>query len=430
MRSLVILGIIFGGLAGLILVQYQLLNTGLQLEKARMDEQMIQLLKNVEQHLEKDSHLVQQILLLHHLEQQKDDAAKIGAVQENVNGKLGQLIDTLLQKEDLQLRYGFALTRGYQLSPALVSHDYEHQASKGYQQYSKLLKGSIPLDCQCELFLHIQVQNLFALLLGNLSGIVVPSLLFILLILVGAVALYGAAKRLKRLDNIKNDFINNLTHELKTPTFTLQLLSKLLRVNLEGNKVAASFEQLDRMDLEIRQLNTHIEKVLELASLEKGHYQMDMEKRSVHSLLHEIRGTCETMLHARQGQLHWDLSATKDQLQIDPSHIKNVVINLVDNAVKYADKRPELSIGTQNREGQLQIWVKDNGPGIAAADKKRIFQKFYRVSTGNLHNVKGFGLGLSYVWLIVKLHGGTISLDSKTGEGSRFMISLPLSVQD
>ncbi|HMQ48501.1 MAG TPA: HAMP domain-containing sensor histidine kinase [Saprospiraceae bacterium] len=425
MRSMAILGIIFIGLAGLILVQYRLLNTGLQLEKARMDEQMIQLLKEVDHNLGKDSNLVQLMLTLND-RPANGDTAGINSVQAKVHDKLTQLIDHLLQKEDLQLRYGFALTQGYQFSPALVERHFDAQEGKGYQQYSKLLKGGIPADCQCELFLHIQVQNVFALLLGNLAGIVWPTVLFVLLILSGAVALFGVAKRLKRLDDIKNDFINNLTHELKTPTFALQLLSKLLRVNLQENKVAASFEQLDRMDLEIKQLNTHIEKVLELASLEKGQYQLALEARNVHDLLGEIKGTCETMLQARQGRLYWNLAATKDLVKVDPSHFKNIVINLVDNAVKYADKRPEVGIGTQNKEGMLHIWVQDNGPGIESSHKKRIFQKFYRISSGNLHEVKGFGLGLSYVWHIVKMHSGTIHLESKIGEGSRFVIALPL----
>lgn len=232
--------------------------------------------------------------------------------------------------------------------------------------------------------------------------------------------------RQKRLSEVKTDFINNMTHELKTPISTIGLSSELL---LRGN----FSEDPDRLKRyaeiiykENKRLENQVERVLNVAKLDKEKLVLKKERLSLHGLILNAKESFDINQTDAGGKIILELNAVNDQLNVDPVHITNVIYNLLDNAVKYCEETPEITIRTTNTDNGLQLLIQDNGIGMKREDHKMIFDKFYRVPTGNLHNVKGFGLGLYYVKLIVEEHGGKIMLKSAPGKGSTFSLWFPI----
>jgi len=231
----------------------------------------------------------------------------------------------------------------------------------------------------------------------------------------------------KRLSEIKNDFINNMTHELKTPISTIGLSSELL---LRGD-FSESPDKLKRyaeiIFKENKRLEDQVERVLNVAKLDKDKLTLKKSSINMHELLLDAKDSFDINQTVTGGHITLELNADKHCISADSVHINNVVYNLLDNAVKYCEKTPEVVIQTENDEEFFYLTISDNGIGIKRENQKLIFDKFYRVPTGNLHNVKGFGLGLFYVKLIVEEHNGTISVKSAPGKGTSFCIKLPLN---
>lgn len=230
----------------------------------------------------------------------------------------------------------------------------------------------------------------------------------------------------KRLSEIRNDFISNMTHELKTPISTISLASQML-----GDKSipveAKNINYLSNMITEeSKKLGFHVEKVLQLAVFEKGNLELKFKETDIHDIISNVIKTFGIQIKNKNGRIIPALQADYHILEIDQVHFTNVISNLIDNAIKYTNQDPEIYVETQNENNFLTITVKDNGIGISKPDIKKIFEKFYRVSTGNIHTVKGFGLGLSYVKKIVEEHKGFIKVDSELYEGTTFKIFLPL----
>lgn len=230
----------------------------------------------------------------------------------------------------------------------------------------------------------------------------------------------------KRLSDVKTDFINNMTHELKTPISTISLSSDML---LRGD-FTNDPEKLKRyagiIYKENKRLESQVERVLNLAKMDKDTLTLSKEPFDMHELLYEVKDNFEFNQAETGGSIQLSLEASKHILNVDPVHISNVVFNLMDNAVKYCQTMPEIYIRSRNEKNGFVMEVSDNGIGIRKEDTKMIFDKFYRVPTGNVHNVKGFGLGLYYVKLIIEQHGGTINVKSAIGKGTTFHIWLPL----
>ncbi|AEA42824.1 sensor histidine kinase [Fluviicola taffensis] len=230
----------------------------------------------------------------------------------------------------------------------------------------------------------------------------------------------------KRLSEVKTDFINNMTHELKTPISTIGLSSELL---LRGN-FKDDPERLHRyaeiIYKENKRLENQVERVLNVAKLDKEKLSLKKESCSIHDLILEAKDSFDLNQTDQGGEIELVLDAVKDTLMVDEVHITNVVYNLLDNAVKYCNQIPQIVVRTWNDSNGFNLSISDNGIGMKREDIKLIFDKFYRVPTGNLHDVKGFGLGLYYVKLIVEEHGGTIQVKSQIGKGTTFTIKLPL----
>lgn len=231
----------------------------------------------------------------------------------------------------------------------------------------------------------------------------------------------------KRLSEVKTDFINNMTHELKTPISTIGLSSEtLLREDFSNDP-----ERLQRyagiIYKENKRLENQVERVLNIAKMDKEQIKLNYTLFDLHDLIQEAADVFEFNQSETGGVMQLDLQATQTLINADEVHIGNVIHNLIDNAIKYCDKEPEIKITTKHIGASIHLLIQDNGIGLKKEDTKMIFDKFFRVSTGNIHNVKGFGLGLYYVKLIIQSHGGKINVKSQIGQGTTFSIVLPIN---
>lgn len=228
----------------------------------------------------------------------------------------------------------------------------------------------------------------------------------------------------RRLSEIQKDFINNMTHEFKTPLSTIAISTAVLKDPKIVHTPERLFNYATIIENENQRLKQQVERVLQMARLEKEDIGLKKEPTDVHEL---IQDAVKSNAISSKAAISLNLQAQRSQLTADKLHLTNVFFNLLDNAIKYNSNPPEISVSTKNINGSIQIDVQDNGIGISPEDQRKIFLRFYRVPTGNLHDVKGFGLGLSYVKLIVEAQKGKISVTSKPGNGSCFSIVLPLN---
>jgi len=231
--------------------------------------------------------------------------------------------------------------------------------------------------------------------------------------------------RQKRLSEVKNDFINNMTHELKTPISTIGLSSEMLLRGDFTNEPEKVQKYAGVIFKENKRLQNQVERVLNVAKMEKDKITLKKESLDVHELIEEAKDNFEFNQLTHGGKIELNLNSTKNCIHADPVHIGNVVYNLLDNAVKYCTGEPDIVVNTFNDNKGITIEFIDNGIGMKREDIKMIFDKFYRVPTGNVHNVKGFGLGLYYVKLIIDEHNGSIDVKSSLGKGTSFKIWLP-----
>ncbi len=231
--------------------------------------------------------------------------------------------------------------------------------------------------------------------------------------------------RQKRLSEIQRDFINNMTHEFKTPLSTIAISSEVLK----DPKITHAPERLlnyaSIIQTESQRLKQHVERVLQMARLEKSDVGLKKERLDLHELIREVVQNTSVAIQEKKGEVSLELNAQNNWIEADRLHFTNVLFNLIDNAVKYNKNIPSVMISTGNIRDHIIVEVRDNGIGIGPENQKKIFHQFYRVPTGNLHDVKGFGLGLHYVKVMTELHKGKISIKSKLGEGSIFKIILP-----
>lgn len=256
-------------------------------------------------------------------------------------------------------------------------------------------------------------------------GLLYPSIILVLLILLIFIVALIVIFRQKQLNNIKNDFVNNMTHELKTPISSISLASQMLQDPVVG-KTPETLKHISKVILdETSRLSRMVEEVLKLSLFESEKQTYKMREMNVNDLLAHTSEIFSLKVASKGGKLTTILNATDDWIMADEVHFTNVIHNLMDNALKYSDKPLLLSLETWNEKDKLMISIEDNGIGIPKEDLKRVFEKFYRVPTGNKHNVKGFGLGLAYVKRIINEHKGTIKIESELNIGTKFIIALP-----
>jgi two-component system, OmpR family, phosphate regulon sensor histidine kinase PhoR len=232
--------------------------------------------------------------------------------------------------------------------------------------------------------------------------------------------------RQKRYSEVQRDFINNMTHEFKTPVSTIGISAKVLSEPeiLENPMRLKNYAGI--ISDQNKRLETQIEKVLQLAKVEKNHPELNPEAVDLNVLIADVAKGFRLHLDDRNGKLELDPRASEPIVWADRFHLTNVIYNLIDNAMKYCARNPVIGISTVNDNGRLLLHVRDNGIGIEKKYHRRIYDKFFRIPTGNIHDVKGFGIGLNYVMNIVKNHKWKIELDSTPGSGSTFTITFPV----
>lgn len=254
----------------------------------------------------------------------------------------------------------------------------------------------------------------------------VASAVLILLAVVSFLFSIRIIHRLRKADAMRTDFVNNMTHELKTPIATVGLAAEMLRD--PATDAAQARACADVISNENRRLQVLAETILQVSRMSGNHFQLDLAPVDLHDIVREAVGSFRMAVETRGGVLQLDLQAGQSIVAGDRVHLTNAVYNLVDNAVKYSPDRLEISLKTVNVSTHwVALEVRDRGRGIGRSDQRHIFERFFRVSTGDRHDVKGFGIGLNYVQQVVELHGGRVSVDSTPGVGSTFTVRLPLS---
>ena len=341
------------------------------------------------------------------------------------NSNLDSLLNYSLHDAgiDLELHYGVFTAETDSL--ALTSGPGFDQQLQNSQYRARLF----PLDLippYFDLVVHFPTNRSF--LYKQVWPLLVSSIVFSLLILISFAHTIRTISAQRRLSSQLVGFINNMTHEFKTPISTVALACEAIA----RPDVLAQEKKLLRYNKMISDENSRmhkqVEKILQMAQLEQGDFDLKIQTVLMHNLITSVLDSFSLQLEQRKGKVTIDLAAQDHRVQADLIHLTNVVQNLVDNAIKYSPEAPDISISTWNEKQGIMIRVSDSGTGINEHDHKRVFEKFYRCPTGNRHDVKGFGLGLSYVKLMVGAHNGHVSLNSRPGQGTKVDIYLPLAL--
>lgn len=263
--------------------------------------------------------------------------------------------------------------------------------------------------------------------LGSMAGILSGSLLFSLIILATFTMSLYLIIRQKKVSEMKSDFINNMTHEFKTPIATISLAADTITNPKVINDESSIKHFIGLIKKENSRMNKKVEAILQIASLDKREIDFKYKDMSLHSVIERAVDGLDIIVQQRKGKISLNLDAIKPVICGDAEHIFNLVNNLLDNAIKYSDKAPEITVSTKNTNTGIIMSVEDKGIGMSKHVQNSIFERFYRQTTGNVHDVKGFGLGLNYSRAIVDAHKGTITVSSEPGKGSRFDVFLPFN---
>lgn len=338
-----------------------------------------------------------------------------------------QFIDSLVRKElaakNIHLSYDFGI--GTANPKKATDWIYASNASLKKQK-TQFAAALFPNDLHASgQFLHINFADTNGFIWQTM-GLNLMGSGVLLLIMIGCfyIAMMTIIKQ-KKLAEIKNDFINNMTHEFKTPISTISLATQLIQEEPQAAKSESILRYLGIIKDENIRLGQQVERVLQTAQMEREEIVLKKKLVDVHALIQQVADMNAPLLQTHAGSLVLHLDAEHSQVMVDEVHISNVLNNLLDNAIKYSPEAPQVHIQTHADHQGLHIQVRDQGMGMQKDVLTAVFEPFYRVPTGNVHNVKGFGLGLSYVKKIVEAHGGSVQVSSKLGVGSTFEITIP-----
>lgn len=275
------------------------------------------------------------------------------------------------------------------------------------------------------LHLYIKEENNF--IIRKIGWYIFGSILFTIIIISAFYLTVRTMFNQKKLSEIKSDFINNMTHELKTPLATISLAIDALtneKVIHDTDKIRYYSQMIKD---ENKRMNKQVEKILQSARIEKQDIKLNLQDLNAHDIINNVADNVNLQILDKNGKLNVSCEADNFNITADEVHFSNIVFNLLDNAIKYSKEDLQISIVTKNEKNMFVMDVIDNGIGMNKETQARVFEKFYRAHTGNLHNVKGFGLGLSYVKAIVEEHGGKVKVSSTLGKGSTFSVYFPIA---
>jgi two-component system phosphate regulon sensor histidine kinase PhoR len=362
------------------------------------------------------------------------DFLRPSIVQRYSKDDIQQIIRKSFDKQGLQrIPFEFAIT-----STSIVGD--EVQSDNFFKLYSDSANNKthvVPLeatvngaaqDMSSQELLMVIVPHVRDFIWRSMVWLIIGGVLFTVIIMSAFFITIRALLKQKKLSEIKSDFINNMTHEFKTPLATISLAVDAMR----NEKVIHDAEKTeyftDIIKQENRRMNKQVEAILQAALLDKQEVELELIKLHAHDLIKSALSNIELQIEEKHGRLIVALNAEQDYIMGDEVHFTNLINNLLDNAVKYSKDNLSITISTQNIGNHLRIKIEDNGIGMTKETLSRIFEKFYRAHTGNIHNVKGFGLGLSYVKTMVDAHHGMIKAESVLGKGSIFTITIPLAL--
>lgn len=338
-----------------------------------------------------------------------------------------QMLDSLLRLElhanqvPGEFEFGIFTAAGTEVELGL-GHLLSDEQENGHVHKERLFRHDLTGTAH---FLYVRIQGPRGLFWRELLPLLLTSALFMAIIVVAFLFTIRTIFRQKRIGEIRNDLVNNLTHELKTPISTIGLACEAL-----ADPSMPKTEQQVRTFVamirdENKRLGSLVENVLQSAVLESGHMVLKRVDLDVHALVQDVVRSSSMQVSRRNGRIDQDLSAEIHHVSGDRIHLTNLLYNLIDNAVKYTEQEPRIRIATSSNDEGITVSVTDNGIGIAPSEQRKIFDRLYRVPTGNIHNAKGFGLGLSYVRTVVERHSGRIKVESAPGRGSTFHIFIP-----
>ncbi|MEZ4811409.1 MAG: HAMP domain-containing sensor histidine kinase [Allomuricauda sp.] len=403
---------------GLAVVQYRYLQIGLSLAKVQFNRKVEDAVVEIKNDLSTQNQLtflVGKALL-------KDDSyfkLSMDSVQDASSHYLNDLITEKLVSNGVETNFSYNLfTRDsvyYLKSPT------SFKQKENVVSYPIELFGYLPDLIDQRLVLELQFKNLNNYFLSQLNGLTLPSILFIIGIIFAIIWALRTYYWQRNVITTTNEFINNLTHELKTPVFSISLATKLLedQANPKQQHVISLIRQ------QTERLSAHIDKVLELGSLEHNKNVVATEKLDFSPHLLKLCQEFETLSSIEDVDFTYELEEGTYWVNVERFHLENAVNNLLDNAKKYS-KTPKITLKAYKNSDNLWIEIKDNGKGIDTKDQEQIFKKYFRVGNGNLHDVKGYGLGLSYVKRVIDRFKGKILLESELGKGTKVSIVLPL----
>jgi two-component system phosphate regulon sensor histidine kinase PhoR len=262
-------------------------------------------------------------------------------------------------------------------------------------------------------------------ILSSISKMAIISIIFTIIIVLTFSSAISQLFRQRQISEIKTDFINNMTHEFKTPIATINLALDSMNNPKVGENKEMMSRYLKMIRDENKRMHAQVENVLRISKLERNELDIDKDRQKLHDLIDRAIGHVDLIVKNRSGYIKKQLDANKSSILASESHFTNMIVNVLDNAIKYSPDTPKIDIETENVKNFVILKITDHGAGMSKAVQKKIFDKFYRVPKGNTHDVKGFGLGLYYVKIIVESHGGTINVKSQVGEGTTFKIWLP-----
>ena len=344
-------------------------------------------------------------------------------LQERVNFKLlDQDLKVELQSNGIMLPYHFRVTTqdGREVYRCPDYSDVGEEFT-----YEQPLYRNDPVNKMGLVKIHFPNMNSY---IFSSIRFMIPAIVFTIILLVTFIFTIVVVFRQKRLSEIKNDFINNMTHELKTPISSISLAAQMLNDESVTKSPAMMKHIGGALQEESKRLRFLVEKVLQMSLFDRQKTMFKKKELDLNELVENVAATFTLRVEHTGGKIMTDIGAVESKIYVDETHFTNVIFNLFDNAIKYRkpDQPVNLIISTWNDEHHLFFAIKDDGIGIKKDNLKKIFDKFYRVHTGNVHDVKGFGLGLAYVKRIVDLHKGDIKVESEYGKGTKFTIQLPI----
>ena len=334
---------------------------------------------------------------------------------------IGKMIDGELQDLELCKTYHYGIYNK-------ESREFILTSQNGFEAKLLASEHQMPISCifqenQYILTVYFLFQRQFVF--NKMQIYIFLSGLFMLIVIAGFWFTASSFLKQKKLSEMKTDFVNNMTHELKTPIATISVSSEMLMKNEIQINSSRIHKYAKIIYNENERLKNQVDQVLQVAMLDRKKHDLKRSDTDIHACIRQSTERFQLTVQQQNGEIQLRLNAAQSIVSADNAHISNVINNLIDNAIKYSTQQPQISISTHSNKKGLFLTIQDKGIGIADENIKHIFKQFHRIPTGDVHNVKGFGIGLYYVKSIVEAHGGKISLSSKLGKGSIFTVFLP-----